>query len=190
MRLRVLALLAAAGAVAGCGAEEQTSPSLVQPLPPADPVPLSFPEVGLSFDAPANWYRARSDNPGVLTISSGEAVVALWAHEQDRRAPRTRADLARVRPRLLAALRRRDPSFGLESSRVTRVAGAPAIELTGRQRIGGRRMQVRSVHVYRGEAEYVFEALAPRGQFPRADDGVLEPLLDSLEATGRIDRPA
>jgi hypothetical protein len=66
------------------------------------------------------------------------------------------------------------------------VGGAPPNEFRGRQRIGGRRMQVRSVHVYRGRAEYVVEALAPRGQFSRVDREVLEPLLRSLEASGRI----
>jgi hypothetical protein len=180
----------AALCMAGCGADEQTSPSLVRPLKPGATVALDFPEVGLSLRAPSNWYRARSASPGVATISSGEAVVSVWAHRQSEPPPRTMEDLARVRPRLLAAVRRRDPEFGLENSRLTSVAGAPAIELLGRQLVSGRRMKVRSVHVYRGDAEYVVEALAPREQFASVDRAVLGPLLDSLQATGRMKRPA
>jgi hypothetical protein len=188
-RFAIAALSAAAGLlVTGCGAEEKEGPSIVRPAKPAGAVALDFPEVGLRFSAPGNWYRSRSEMPGVATIASGEAVVSLWAHEQDEQPPRTRDELARVRPRLLAAVRRRDPAFGLENSRLTRVAGAPAIELRGRQRVGGRRMEVRSVHLYRGEAEYVVEALAPRGQFERVVREVLEPLLESLQASGEIDR--
>jgi len=73
----------------------------------------------------------------------------------------------------------RNPTFKLSSSDVTKVHGWPAIELRGTQTILGRRIETHSVHLFRG-GEYVFEALAPPGDFATADQQVLAPLLRSL----------
>jgi hypothetical protein len=82
---------------------------------------------------------------------------------------------------LVQRAQQRNRSFKLSASRITRIQGAPAIELRGTQRIFGRVISTRSVHIYRGFGEYVFEALAPARDFAVADRHVLDPLLRSLD---------
>jgi hypothetical protein len=43
------------------------------------------------------------------------------------------------------------------------------------------------VHVYKGDVEYVIEAIVPPGDYDAVEQGVLTPLLDSLELTGKVD---
>jgi len=68
----------------------------------------------------------------------------------------------------------RDPRTGLRFQ-----APRNWVKRIGTQRIFGRTIKTRSVHVYRA-GEYVFEALAPPSQFDVASRRVLDPLLRSL----------
>jgi hypothetical protein len=178
-RPRHLIALAALG-LAGCG---------TKPLPPADPIALREPgrplervdpRTGLHFDAPRNWVKRIRQNPGMFRLASGQADVSGWAYPRAEKLPSTRAELETARDALVAHAKTRNPTYALESSKITKVQDWPAIELLGTQRIQGRTIRTRSVHIYRA-GEYVIEALAPPSQFAVANEKVLEPLLRSLE---------
>lgn len=164
----------------GCGTE---------PLPAPDPSKLREPgrlvqrvdqRTGLRYRAPTNWIKRGRAAPGMFRIASGHAEVSGWAYPRSEKLPESVAELEAARDALVAHARTRNPTFRLESSRLTKVQRWPAIELRGTQTIEGRRIQTRSVHIYRA-GEYVIEALAPPGQFTVADRRVLDPLIRSLE---------
>lgn len=186
---RFVATLLFALALAGCGAERAATPDPLRVHAPEGEVSLSYPTAGVKLTAPANWGRRRGELPRVATFSSGLAAVAVWAYARDEPIPRGREELVAARRRLVREVRRRDPRFRLERARGTRVAGAPAIGLLGEQAVAGQRLRTRSAHIFRGEAEYVVELLAPPGSFALADRGVMEPLLRSLSLSGRVRKP-
>ena len=172
--------------LASCGAEQAAPRELLDSQPPARMEPLRYPAVGLRFSAPTNWTREDGELPRVVTLTSGDALVAIWAYRRRQPLPSDAGELRAARRRLVAEVRRRDRDFVLEKSGSLRVDRARAVELVGRQRIAGRGFRTRSVHVFRGRAEYVFEALAPPGEFSLANRRVLDSLLRSLSASGRI----
>ncbi len=139
------------------------------------------PRSRLRFAVPVNWVKRIRTNPGIVRIASGDAEVSGWAYARTEPLPSTRPQLTAARDALVAAAKRRSPSFVLGSSTITRVKGAPAIELRGTQQIFGKPVRTHSVHIYRGFGEYVFEALAPARDFATADQKVLGPLLRSLD---------
>ena len=147
---------------------------------PGRSVQLHDPRTGLRFAAPLNWVKRIRANPGVFRVASGSADVSGWAYPRTEKLPQTQAELVTARDALVKQAERRNASFQLTSSAITKVKGWPAIELRGSQQILGRRVETHSVHVFRA-GEYVFEALAPAGSFTIADKKVLEPLLRSLQ---------
>jgi len=168
--------------VAGCGTERQNVPDPLEVKSPQGQVSVSRPDLGLRFQAPRNWHEREGEPPRVLSLASGEALVSVWAYPRTEPLPRTKADLEEARIALEAEIRKRDPLFSLESSRVTRVAGAPAIDIVGQQTIARRRLRVRSVHAFKGGREYVIDALAPPGgAFERMDGGAVRMLLETVE---------
>jgi len=142
---------------------------------------LRDPRTRLRFVAPVDWTRHIRANPGIVRISSGDAEVSGWAYPRVQKLPATPAQLAAARDALIALAQQRNPTFKLASSSVTTIKGSPAIELRGTQQILGKPIETRSVHIYRGFGEYVFEALAPARDFPLTDTKVLKPLLKSLD---------
>ena len=168
-----------AGAITGCGTKPLPAPDPLKVREPGREVRMRDPRTGLRFTAPLNWVKRIRTNPGIFRIASGSAEVSGWAYPRTERLPKTRAELATARDALVAEARKRNASFQLTSSAITKVKGWPAIELRGTQRILGRRVETRSVHVFRA-GEYVFEALAPSGSFAVANEKVLVPLLRSL----------
>lgn len=116
-----------------------------------------------------------------MRISSGDAEVSGWAYPRSEPLPVTPAQLAAARDALVHEATKRNATFTLASSELTRVQGAPAIALGGSQQILRQDIETGSVHIYRGFGEYVFEALAPRRDFAVADQKMLEPLLRSLD---------
>lgn len=187
MRRSVCLLASAlALALAGCGSERQRAPDLLSVRPPFGAVPVSFPDAGMSFAAPANWRREPRRPPGVFALASGEAQVVGWAYERKEPLPRRGRRLESARKRLVARVRRL--GFRVAAAKTGELDGAPVIEIAGEQTISRRRLRVRSVHVFRGEAEYVIEALVPPARFELVDREVLAPLLRTLELTGRIRR--
>jgi hypothetical protein len=143
-------------------------------------VQLRDPRTGLRFSAPLNWVKRIRTNPGIFRVASGAADVSGWAYPRAQQLPQTHAELATARDALVQLARRRNSTFRLSSSTITKVHGWPAIELRGTQRILGREIETDSVHVYRA-GEYVFEALAPPQDFATADRKVLRPLLRSMQ---------
>ncbi len=173
--------------LAGCGNERTPVPDVATPLDPVNRREVVLEAAGISFQAPGNWYD--TDPPrGALVggVESGPAVVAVWRYPRAEPLPKTRAQLARVRDLLVERVRERDPSFELASARLTRRAGARAIELTGEQTIEGRRVRIRSAHVFSRGAEIVIDAYAPPADFDRLDASVFRPAL----ATLRLRAPA
>ena len=83
----------------------------------------------------------------------------------------------------------RDRGYRLIRSRTTEVDGAAALELLGEQTLGRTRLRIRSLHVYRGSAEYVIEVAAPLDQFARFDRGVTPVIERTLDVAGRVARP-
>lgn len=188
MRRRSLVLLACAAAVAGCGNERPEVPGLTDVARPTGAQPVEFERAGVAFVAPTNWFLQDRQEPAVFTMQSGNAFVTGFAYRREEDLPRTDSDLADAERRLRAEVEDRDPGFAFRSSRTRQVDGAPAVELRGTQTIANRRLETRSVHVYKGSVEYVFEALAPADSFELASGGVLRRLLDSVELTGRLRR--
>jgi hypothetical protein len=191
VRRSLAAILAAACAAlaAGCGAEraEPVAPGAV--AEPAGERALEFRAAGMRLRAPANWRIERRQAPAVFTLRSGTALVSGFAYRREEPLPRSGAELDAAERRLVAQVRERDPAVRGLVAKAARVDGALAIELRAEQTISRRRLRTRSLHVFRGEAEYVVEALAAPDDFALVDERVLDPLLDSLELSGRVRAP-
>jgi hypothetical protein len=175
------AYAAIAALAAGCGTKPLAAPDPLRVREPGRTTTLHDPRTGLRFSAPLNWVKRIRTNPGIFRIASGAADVSGWAYPRTEKLPRTDGELATARDALVAEAKKRNRSFALTSSRITKVQGAPAIELRGTQQILGREVQTHSIHVYRVPGEYVFEALAPPSSFAIADQRVLAPLVRSLQ---------
>lgn len=175
-----LLILLLALACAGCGESRTAVPDLATPLVPEGTRKVSLPDAGVAFTAPANWVDADRRDPRIGGIQSGRATLAVWRYVRAEPLPEAAAELRRVRRLLIDRVEARDATFRLESSRVTRRGGAPAVELTGAQTIAGRPVRVRSAHVYTGGAELVLDAYAAPQDFDRLDATVFEPALASL----------
>ena len=187
-RLPTLAAVALAALfLAACGRER---------LRPADFVfkadgkttQASYPEVGMRFRVPANVGLAPAPAPGVFRGAAGNAYLAGFAYRRAEQLPRNARELAAARRRLVAAARGRSSSYRLLSARSTRVDGARAVELVGDQRLSNGRLRTRSLHVYKGRAEYVVELAAGLREFSYLDRVVYGPLRRSLRLTGKVGR--
>ncbi|MGI8750524.1 MAG: hypothetical protein ACR2J6_08260 [Thermoleophilaceae bacterium] len=138
---------------------------------------------------PANLQVIADDRPpAVFRATLGQPFVSCYAYLRKEQLPRDARELDAARTRLSRAVRRRDPGYRLEGSRVTRVDGARAVELLGRQTLSGRRVTVRSLHVFKGQAEYVIEIVAPSGGFSPFDRRVTPLVKRTLTVTGRVRR--
>jgi hypothetical protein len=183
---RVLLAGALAGlALAGCGAETQ------DPLPETVPADAprrhhEFRRAGLEIDLPRDAFFQPRRAPGLFRCSVGQSFVAAFAYRRREQLPRNQRELQAARRRLVAEVRRRDKRFEVIRSRVTRVAGARAVELVGDQRLGGLAMRTRSVHVYKGRAEYVLDMLAPVRLYRVQNANFFTPAVRSLKVTGRV----
>ena len=184
MRARLLALiglLLGLGA-AGCGERAKPPPDVRTPLLPVGSRKVILGAGEVRFRGPVNWTDVVPRPPRLGGIESRRAILAVWRYPRTEPLPQGRAQLARVGDLLLAEVRRRDPTFALEEGpRLTRRAGAPAIELAGSQTIAGVRVRVRSSHVFGHGAEVVLDAYAPPERFETLDRFVFEPALRTLE---------
>ena len=166
--------------LAACGNDRTPVPDVTTPAAPRGERAVELAQAGVSFTAPANWSAIEPSDPLAGGIESRHASLAVWRYPRTEPLPARAAELRRVEDLLVERVRTRDASFELERSRTTRVAGAPAIELTGTETIAGRRLQVRSSHVFFATAEIVLDAFAPPEDFARVDRTVFAPVLDSL----------
>jgi hypothetical protein len=185
MRPRFLAIAAAAAmASSGCAAERATTPSGLLPAGVAFKTE-SFERPGMTVSLPRSTVVVKRNSPGVFRGTFGRWYVSGLAYARKEQLPRSRKELRAARRRLVAEVRRRDRSFKLVSASTTRSHGSPAIELVGDQELDKRRLRIRSLHVYKGRAEYVLEMGAPIGDFGTVDRNVFDRVAGSLRVTGR-----
>jgi hypothetical protein len=182
---RWLAWLAIPALVAcgGCGNARSQPIGLRQLGPPVSLINFTSETGDVSFGHPSTWSASGGAPPQVAQISSGSAVATIYAYPRTD-LPLDRAGAEASRLRLLDSLARRAPSFRVESSRVRQVDGAAAVEIVGRGRIAGHAVETKSVHVYKGAAEYVIDAYARPRFFKQAETEAFDPLLATLHVSG------
>ena len=185
MKRRRLAWLAIPALVAcgGCGNARSQPAGLQQLGPPVSLVNFTSPSGDVSFGHPSTWSVGSGTPPQVAQLSSGSAVATVYAYPRTD-LPLDRAGAEASRQRLLSSLARRAPSFRVESSRVREVDGAAAVEIVGRGRIAGHPVETKSVHVYKGAAEYVIDAYARPRFFKQAETEAFDPMIATLHVGG------
>lgn len=167
-------------APAGCGAHRAKVPDVARPQLSTGSRLVFFPAAGLRFAAPMNWQSIAGAAPLVATITSGEAVIAVWRYPRAEPLPRGRAALRQARKRLIAAARARDATLKLMQARTLRLSGAPAVAIFADEQISGQARRVVSTHVFAHGAEIVFDAYAPVADFALANSTAFLPLLRSV----------
>ena len=189
-RLLTLALTGAiVAAGVGCGNERPESGRLFDSSSRKGTRTLNYPYAGLTMALPRAYVVNRTRPPQVFRASLEDAFVSSFAYRREERLPVTAEQLRTARDRLVRAAQRRDRSFRLLSSRLTRAAGAPAIEVLGEQTISMGRLRLRSLHLYKGRAEYVIELAAPLARFERLDRSTFPGIRTSLRVTGEVRNP-
>jgi hypothetical protein len=183
-RLARLSLLCVA--LAGCGAERQAPPDPDAALR-SKLERREFPGAGLSIALPRRIPIGPAEAPQVFRAGVGDWFLSAFAYRRTERLPRGRAELAAARRRLVGEVRERDPRWRLVRARLTSVDGAPAVELVGDQTLSRARVRTRSLHVYRGEGEYVLELAAGVRRFHSLDRTTFRPIARSLRVTGEIE---
>ena len=181
------AVVLAAALLPGCGRETLADVDLA--FRAGDQLaPASYPDAGMRFQRSSRIVLTPSERPGVFRGLVGDAFIAGFAYRRAEQLPRNRRELAAARRRLVAATRKRGRDYQLRSARATRVDGAPAVELLGDQSLSTGRLRTRSLHVYKGRAEYVVELGADPADFAYLDRAVYRPIRRTLRLTGRVRR--
>jgi hypothetical protein len=188
-RLAACAAVALPLLAAGCGNERVESGSLFDARAGKVSQALSYSEAGLRVSVPREFDVKASTAPQLFRASLDASFISSFAYRRKEQIPKTREELAAARRRLVDAAKKRDNTFRLKSSRVTRAAGAPAIELLGDQTIFRGRLRIRSLHVYKGNGEYVIELVAPLPAFARLERSTFPAIRRSLKVTGKVKAP-
>ena len=175
-------------ACAGCGNARSEAIGLGQLAPPLSLVNFTAPGGDVSFGHPSSWTVTAAPPPEVAQISSGSAVATVYAYARTDLSL-TRSGAEASRQRLLRSLAQRAPSFQVESSRLRRVDGAEAVEIVGHGKIAGHEVRTKSVHVYKGAAEYVIDAYSRPRVFRQAESEAFDPLLATLRLGGFPEGP-
>ena len=179
MRRAVPILLLAA--LAGCGNDDQRPPDVVAPEPARGERVVRLDAAGVRFTGPFNWRDLVVGQTGAAGgVQSNRAALAVWRYERGEPLPTTDDALEEVRDLLVERIKARDKSFELADSETTKLGGALAIVLRGRQTIAGIEVQVRSAHVFREGAEIVIDCYAPPEHFERIDRTVCRKALRTL----------
>jgi hypothetical protein len=173
-------MLLAAAIIAGCGTSRTTVPDVRTPDAPQGARAVRLGHAGVRFRAPVNWADLPGQGARAGGIQSRTATVAVWRYPRSEPLPATAAALDAARARLIERIKQRDGSFQVQGDRSLRLAGARAIEVTGRATIAGLPFRVRSTHLFKRGAEVVVDAYASPADFDRVDATVFRPLLQSL----------
>ena len=181
-----LVLAAAIPPATGCGNERAGSADIFDAPAAEGTHRLRYPHAGLAIALPKAFVVTRAKSPQLFRASLEDAFVSSFAYRREEQLPTTTDQLRTARDRLVAAAKKRDRTFRLSGSKLTRAAGAPAIELLGEQTISMGRLRLRSLHVYKGSAEYVVELGAPVGDFRRVDRSTFPGIRRSLKVTGQV----
>jgi hypothetical protein len=176
--------VAAATWVAGCGNSRTPIPSSIVPVPSGGFHTLAYTKAGIALSAPRDWGLTSGKAPLVATVSSGDAVIALWRFPRTAAPPPDRAALGGRLAELVSESRARQPGLRVIHALRARAGGAPAIELDAVERIGGQLRRVRSIHVFERGAEVVLDEYAPPGRFAAVNRAVFAPVRRSLTTTG------
>jgi hypothetical protein len=173
---------------AGCGNERGTPPDL-DALGQAGAT-KEFVSPGIvRFRYPETWFAAGATAPRYAQLSSGGAVASVYAYPRTDLATDP-ASIEAARRRLIESLRRRDPGFLIESTKITQLDGSPAVEVRGRGTIAGEPVKTRSVHLYRSDVEWLIDAYARPAQFAEANRVAFAPMLASIKLGEKPPRPA
>ena len=188
-RFAPFTLAAAVAVAAGCGNERQESGSLFDAKTRTVTQALSYPDAGLKVSVPKELDVKDATAPGLFRASLNASFIAGFAYRRKEQIPRTPGEMMEARRRLVAAARRRDKTFHLRRSRVVKVGGVPGVELYGDQTIFKGRLRIRSLHVYKGNGEYVVELVAPVAAFGKLDRASFPGIRRSLKVTGKVKAP-
>lgn len=181
--------LAALVVLGGCGGEDERARSS-PPKPSTETRRVSVARAGLVLSLPRNLKVTRNaPAPAAFKAALGEPFVSAFAYPRSEQLPRTAAELAEARRRLSRTVSEREPGYRLLRSDATEADGAPAVELLGRQTVSRRKLQIRSLHVFKGRAEYVVEVVAPVEQFESFDTAITPLIERSIDVSGTV-RPA
>lgn len=175
---RGLCLILVALIAVGCGEQRKAAGNVAHADPPQGSRATTV--EGVSFDRPANWKDLDPAPPLAGGVRSKTATVAIWRYPRTEPLPKGDAALEQARTSLLDRVRQRNPTFAVRTSEVKDLAGKRGIELTGTQTVAGFTVDVRSAHVFKDGAEIVVDAYAPVPDFPRVDQSVFVPLIESL----------
>jgi hypothetical protein len=182
-----VASLAIAVLFAACGNERSRPSELAAMGRPTNFVSYSSPSGDVSFGRPNTWTVGNGRLPEVAQISSGRAVAAVYSYPRTD-LPTDPAGVESSLRRLLASVHEREPGFEVERTRVFEVDDAPAVEIVGLGRTAGQPVKSRSVHIYKGAAEYVIDAYSARGEFRLANRIAFEPLIETVRLGGSPER--
>ncbi len=174
---------------AGCGNDRVASGSLFDVPSGTATQALSYPEAGLKVTVPKEFDVKASTPPQLFRASLNAAFISSFAYRRAEQLPKSLEELDAARRRLEEAAKKRDKTFRLKRSELTKVNGAPAVELLGDQTIFKGRLRLRSLHVYRGNGEYVVELVAPVAAFARLDRSSFPGIRRSLKVTGKVNEP-
>jgi hypothetical protein len=167
---RTLILAAAAAALlAGCGNKQTNAPDVGKIAPPGKFVLAAFPKQGVTFKRPSTWSLVVGTAPQVATVSAGEGQIVIWNFPRTEPLPVTRAQLGAARNALLGAVKQRDRTFALKSSRIVLKPSYAGVELIGTGTNQGVRREVRSLHAFGNASEIVVDEFAPPKDFGRVD---------------------
>lgn len=176
----LLTFLLVVPAAAACGNSRTRVPNIAQPAAPHGTRTLSYPSLGMTLEAPANWTVSPHKVPLVVTLNSGAAIAALWRYPRPAPAPATSAALDQTRAALIRSAQARDPGIRVIRSSTGSQHGAPAVILDATERIAGRDRRVRSTHLFGRDYEVVLDEYAPPDVFAAVDHVVFSPLRRSL----------
>jgi hypothetical protein len=169
---------------AGCGDSRAPVPSLTRPAEAHGYRTLRFADAGISIIAPGGWSVTAERRPLLTAVTSGDAVIALWRYPRRQPPPASATALGAARDSLAAAVRARGRSVHVISSRLARIDGRPAIELSALERIAGHPRRVLSTHLFTGAGEVVLDEYAPPAVFRAIHDRLFARVRRSLTITG------
>lgn len=176
----MLAVVAAL-VLAGCGNSRPLTPNLSLTATPNGFRTVAYRAAGVSLRVPRNWAILPDRGPLVVTVTSGQAVIALWRYPRPGTYPTSDpAALGHAQRVLLAAARQRDRSLRVIRAGNASLDGNGGIILSELERINGRQRRVRSEHIYLAGAEVVLEEYAPPSLFGTIDHLVFSPVRRSL----------
>ncbi len=178
--LAVPVLLCTALLLGGCSSGRVSAPDLAATAHPTGFERIRYPADGVSLAVPSNWTVTSETAPLIAVYSSGAATISLWRFPSAAPVISSAGRLRDALGALVTAARAKDPTFTVQRTGLSRVAGAGAVIIDALEHVSGKLRRVRTEHVYVDGAELVLDAYAPVTQFPSVDHAVFSPVRESL----------